>query len=176
MNTEEIYSKANNIKLAIFDVDGVLTDGQLYLGENGNEYKSFHVHDGLGLVLLLKNGFDVAVITARNSNIVSSRMQALGIKYLYQGQDNKETALLELKTKLKLDTEQICYTGDDLIDLPAMKHVGLKIAVNNAHSAVKDYSDWTTSKNGGYGAAREVAELLLTANGKMSNIVEQYLK
>ena len=102
-------------------------------------------------------------------------MQALGIKYLYQGQDNKEAALLEIKESLKLKQEQICYTGDDLIDLPAMKHAGLKIAVNNAHEYLKEYSDWVTNKKGGEGAAREVAEFLLNAQQKMSGIIESYL-
>ncbi len=174
-NKNKFLKTAKDIKLVVFDVDGVLTDGKLFLGENGNEYKAFHVQDGLGLVLLLQNGFEVAVITARTSNIVAERMQALGIKYLYQGQNNKEAALDKLIKTLNIQKQEVAYIGDDLIDLPAMKLAGLAVAVNNAHDYVKEYADFVTEKNGGEGAAREVCELILEAAGKLETICKNYL-
>lgn len=169
-------NKAQTIKLVIFDVDGVLTDGKLFLGENDNEYKAFHVHDGLGIVLLLKNNIDVGIITARQSNIVANRMQSLGITHLYQGQDNKETALLDIQSKTGLANKNIAYLGDDLIDLPALKHCGLKMAVNNAHPAVKEFCDLVTNNSGGNGAAREACELILQAQDKLQSTIDAYLK
>ena len=173
--TKDIQEKAKHIKLIVFDVDGVLTDGKIYLAEDGNELKAFHVHDGLGIVLLLKNNIDVAIITARESKIVANRMQALGIKYLYQGANNKETAILDLLEKTGLDNGNIAYLGDDLIDLPAMKHCGLKLAVSNAHDVVKNYSDCTTTNIGGNGAAREACEMILNAQNKLESIINNYL-
>jgi 3-deoxy-D-manno-octulosonate 8-phosphate phosphatase (KDO 8-P phosphatase) len=133
MNKKSIMEKATNIKLAVFDVDGVLTDGKLILGESGNEYKSFHVRDGHGLVMLLESGCKIAVITARSSKIVAERMAALGIEYVYQGEKDKGARLLKLIEDLGLQRDQVAYTGDDVIDLPAMVHVGLPIAVADAH-------------------------------------------
>ena len=115
---QDIIKKAEKIRLVIFDVDGVLTDGGLILGENGNEYKIFNVRDGHGLVMLLDSGCLVAVITARSSKIVADRMTALGIEYVYQGQNDKGKAIKELMEKLQVSNEQTAYVGDDLIDLP----------------------------------------------------------
>ena len=176
MISKATLDKIRKIKLIVFDVDGVLTDGKIILGENGNEYKSFHVHDGLGMVLLLKHNIEVAIITARQSKIVENRMQALGIKYIYQGQDNKEQAILDLLNKSKLDNDQIAYLGDDIIDLPAMKHCGLKMAVHNAHDSVKQYCDYVTTTSGGNGAAREVCELILNIDGKLDDYISQQTK
>ncbi len=174
MNSE-LNNKFKQIKLIIFDVDGVLTDGKIVLGEDGNEYKSFHVHDGLGMVMLLQSEIDIAIITARSSQIVASRMKSLGVKHLYQGQHDKELAYKDLKQKSKLDDKEIAYLGDDIIDLPAMKHCGLKLAVQNAHPSLKQISDYVTEKEGGNGAAREVCELLLQAQNKLDNIIKEKL-
>lgn len=172
--TELILEKADKIKLMVFDVDGVLTDGKLYLGENGNEYKAFNTRDGLGLVMLKNAGFHVAVITGRSSKIVSDRMEVLGISYLYQGQDNKHDALMDLLDKLELTPDEAAYLGDDLIDLPAMNRVGLSIAVEDAHPFVKESAHAITENKGGRGAAREVCEFLLQAQGKFEEILRQY--
>ncbi len=169
-----IIDKANKIKLVVFDVDGVLTDGKLYLGENGNEYKAFNSRDGLGLVMLKNAGFHVAVITGRASQIVSDRMGALGINYIYQGQENKHDALMDLLEKLDLSPEESAYLGDDLIDLPAMNHVGLSIAVNDAHPFVIKSAHAVTENRGGKGAAREVCEFILNAQGKLEDILQQF--
>ncbi len=173
--TPELIALAREVKLAVFDVDGVLTDGSLYLGENGNEYKAFNVRDGLGLVMLRDSGCELAVITARSSTIVADRMQSLGINHVYQGQDDKRVALLGLMEKLDIQPSQVMYLGDDLIDLPAMKKVGLPIAVADAHARVKEMAAAVTEANGGRGAAREVCEFIMQAQGTFADRLQQYL-
>ena len=173
---DEILSKAAKIKLAVFDVDGVLTDGGLILGNNGEEHKVFHVHDGLGLVMLKKSGMHVAVISARSSRVVSDRMASLGIEYVQQGQDDKCTALLSLTQELKVDLADTLYAGDDLIDLPAMTRSGLAVAVADAHPLVKEHAHWVTNRTGGHGAARGICEMLLKATGKLDQMIADYLR
>jgi 3-deoxy-D-manno-octulosonate 8-phosphate phosphatase (KDO 8-P phosphatase) len=175
MDKKALLEKAANIKLAVFDVDGVLTNGQLILGESGNEYKSFHVRDGHGLVMLLESGCKIAVITARSSNIVAERMASLGIEYVYQGQKDKGARLMKLIDELELEREQVAYVGDDVIDLPAMIKVGLPIAVADARPEVKEHADWVTEDRGGQGAVREVCELIMKAQGNFDKRIEAYL-
>ncbi len=155
------YLKAKKIKLLICDVDGVLTDGGLYFDKDGNELKRFYSQDGYGLKTIIKHGIEVAIISARNSPAVTSRMENLGIKYYYQGQQNKTIALNKLATKLKLTLDEIAYIGDDIIDLAIMTKVGWAIAVNNAIDSIKPYANYITKKNGGNGAVREVCDMLL---------------
>ena len=164
---QTVLDKASCIRLVVFDVDGVLTNGSLILGDKGDEYKVFHVHDGLGLVMLREAGLNIAVISARSTPIVAERMAALGIDYVYQGQSDKHTAITELMQKLDVNKDEIAFVGDDLIDLPAMSRTGLAIAVANAQPLVLERADWVTSKNGGQGAVREVCELILKAQGKL---------
>ena len=159
-NQKILLEAAAKIKLAVFDVDGVLTDGRLILGNNGNEYKCFHVRDGHGLVMLLESGCKVAVITARSSTIVAERMSALGIEYVYQGEQDKGARLHNLIDELGLKPEHVIYVGDDVIDLPAMTKVGLPVAVADAHDEVKNHAAWITKQPGGKGAVREVCELI----------------
>ncbi len=175
MDKKELLKKAANIKLAVFDVDGVLTDGKLILGESGNEYKSFHVRDGHGLVMLLESGCKIAVITARSSKIVAERMASLGIEYVYQGEKDKGARLMQLIDELGLQREQVAYVGDDVIDLPAMIKVGLPIAVADARPEVKENADWITEERGGQGAVREVCELIMKAQGKFDDRIKAYL-
>ena len=175
MDKKSFMEKAVNIKLAVFDVDGVLTDGKLILGESGNEYKSFHVRDGHGLVMLLETGCKIAVITARSSNIVAERMASLGIKYVFQGEKDKGLRLLKLIEDLGLERHQVAYVGDDVIDLPAMINVGLPIAVADAHPEVKNNAAWVTENRGGQGAVREVCELIMRAQGKFEDRIKAYL-
>ena len=172
---KEILSKAEQIELVIFDVDGVLTDGGLILGESGNEYKIFHSRDGLGLVMLRESGCHVAVISGRSSGIVSERMTALGIEYVYQDQNDKGKALEDLLGKLSIDAVATAYVGDDLIDLPAMRRVGLAIAVADAHALVIEHAHWTTKEIGGRGAAREVCELIMQAKGTLDSQIKHFL-
>ena len=173
---DHILDKAAAIRLAVFDVDGVLTDGRLILGSGGEEHKSFHVHDGLGLVMLREAGLKVAVISARSSAIVAERMASLGIEFVYQGREDKHASLSGLLQELDMAPEQTAFTGDDLLDLPAMSLAGLAIAVANAHPFVQEHADWVTTREGGRGAVREVCELLLRAQGRLDEMCRAYLR
>lgn len=172
---QEIFAKAKAIKLLICDIDGVMTDGGLFFGDNGLEYKAFHSRDGLGIKMLQRSGIPLAVITARTSDVVIHRMKNLNIDLVFQGQLNKVAAYEELRNKLQLSSEQIAYVGDDLVDLPVMKQVGLAIAVADAHDRVKDFADWTTRHGGGRGAVRDVCELLMEAQGTLEEQFGHYL-
>lgn len=162
----DIRERAARVKLAIFDVDGVLTDGKLWYSDDGRELKSFHVHDGFGLKRLIANHIEVAIITSRMSHMVTERTAELGIAHVYQGQDNKRACFEELLHALKLTPEQTSYCGDDMPDLPVMTRVGFSIAVANAHPWVRERAHWRTRHAGGDGAVREVCDLLLAAQGK----------
>ncbi len=157
---------AKKIKLVIFDVDGVLTDGGLYFTEDGAEFKRFNSLDGQGIKMLKNNSVEVAVITALDSMAVARRMENLGITYFYQGQADKTAAFNDLLQKLNMNADEIAYMGDDVIDLPVMTKVGFSIAVANAHDVLKQRADLITEKPGGHGAVREVCDLILKAQGK----------
>lgn len=162
----DILERAAKIRLAAFDVDGTLTDGCLWYGEDGRETKVFHVHDGLGLKRLQANGIEVAIITARISHPVSLRAEELGIRHVYQGQGDKHHCLQQLLEALHLAPEQAAFVGDDLPDLAPMNRVGLAVAVANAHPWVAEAAHWQTTRSGGMGAAREACDLILHAQGK----------
>jgi len=166
---------AKEIKLLIFDVDGVLTDGNLLLTNDNNEIKAFNTQDGLGIQLLQKTGIEVAIITGRKSNIVEQRMKSLGIKYVSQGSLNKMPAYEQLLKKLKLTDENVAYVGDDLPDLALIRRAQLGIATANANLFVQHHADWVTTKSGGQGAAREVCELIMMAQGTLDDIYNEYL-
>jgi len=171
----EINERAAGIRLVIFDVDGVLTDGSLFIDADGRELKAFHSRDGHGMKLLQASGVEIGVITGRTSEVVGHRMSSLGIKHVYQGQQEKLPAFLDLAGKLGLDHGQIAYVGDDVVDLPIMRRVGLAIAVQDAHVLVCQYAHWQTMKPGGHGAAREVCELIMTAQGSLDACMQQYI-
>lgn len=171
----DVIDKARHIALVVFDVDGVLTDGGLILGDDGTEFKVFHVRDGQGLVMLRNSGCRVAVISARSSKIVAERMNSLGIEHVYQGQNDKGRALDNLMKKLELESRQTAYVGDDLLDLPALKRAGLAIAVADAHPAVKAAAHWVTSVRGGHGAAREICEFIMEAQGTLQPAIRKHL-
>jgi len=172
----DIRERAARVKLAVFDVDGVLTDGKLCFTADGHEIKAFNVLDGLGFKRLLANGIEVAVITARLSHVVTERMAALGVAHVYQDQQDKRACLDELLHALKLDANDVAYTGDDLPDLAAMQKVGLAIAVANAHPWVRERAHWRTRLTGGSGAAREVCDLLLGAQGRAESELAAFLR
>ncbi len=172
---QDILTKAAHIRLVIFDVDGVLTDGSLYYDAEGRELKVFHSRDGHGMKMLQNTGVEIAVITARTSEAVSHRMEGLGIKHVYQGQKNKHAAFQNLLVKLDLNASQVAYVGDDVIDLPVMLCVGLAIAVQDAHSLVKHHCHWQTPSMGGRGAAREVCELIMEAQHTLEAQLRVYL-
>ena len=171
----DILEKASKVKLVIFDVDGVLTDGSLFLGDDGQEYKAFHSKDGHGMVMLQQSGIAIAIITGRTSNVVEKRMQSLGIKHVFQGQKHKLPAYEEIKQQLALADEEIAYVGDDVVDLPVMTRVGLAVAVQDAHALTKEHAHWITPSNGGRGAAREVCEMLMKSQDKLQAALEVYL-
>lgn len=172
---KDILSKAAKIKLLIFDVDGVLTDGSLIVGDDGKEYKAFFSKDGLGIKMLQQTGVKIAVITARTSNVVIHRMQNLGIKHIYQGQLEKLPAFEEMLEKLDITAEQAAYVGDDVIDLPVMLRAGLAVTVQDAHPLVKQHAHWQTPRCGGRGAARDVCELIMQAQGTLEAQFQKYL-
>lgn len=161
-----LLEKIKHIQCLICDVDGVLTDGLIYLDNTDNEHKTFHIQDGLGLVLLKKVGIEVAIITGSKQSLIDKRMRQLGITHFYQGQRNKQAAYDELKATLNLDDHAFAYIGDDLPDLPIMQHVGFSVAVANAVPAVKHIADWQTTLSGGHGAVREVCDLILNTQEK----------
>ena len=162
----DVAERAARVRVVVFDVDGTLTDGRLWYAEDGRETKVFHVHDGLGLKALERNGVKVAIITARISHPVSLRAEELGIAHVYQGQKDKRACLSGLLEALRLAPEQAAFVGDDLPDLPAMGIAGLAVATANAHPWVAERAHWRTRLSGGYGAAREVADMILAAQGK----------
>ncbi len=171
---EAVRLKAEKIKLVIFDVDGVLTDGKLLFDEHGNEYKRFHSRDGLGITLLRETGVEVAVISGRASKSVAQRMASLGIERIFQGQRHKLIAYESLRVELNLVPEQVAHVGDDLLDLPLMRRVGLSIAVADAHPSILPFAHWVTGKPGGEGAAREVCDLIMDAQGNLNRMIENH--
>jgi len=172
---KDILEKASLIRLVVFDVDGVLTDGSLYIGDDGQEYKAFHSRDGHGIKMLLSHGVEIAVITGRTSRVVEYRMKNLGISHVYQGKLEKLPAFQELTQKLGITEEQTAYVGDDVVDLPVMRRVGLAIAVQDAHPLVRQHSHWQTPNPGGRGAARDVCELIMEARGVLDDEMSRYL-
>ncbi|RKZ59244.1 MAG: 3-deoxy-manno-octulosonate-8-phosphatase KdsC [Candidatus Parabeggiatoa sp. nov. 2] len=165
---ETLLEKAKQIRLVIFDVDGVLTDGTLYLGDEGQEYKAFYAPDGLGIKMLQATGVIIGIISARNSKAVTHRMNSLGVQHVYQGKLDKLSAYKQMCEKLQQQPQQIAYVGDDLLDIPVMRQAGLAIAVANAHFLVVKQAHWQTPAAGGRGAAREVCELIMQAQGTLA--------
>lgn len=170
-----LIEKAKKIKCIICDVDGVLTDGTLYVDSMGNEIKAFQVLDGVGLKLLMFAGLEVAVITGSVTSIIDHRMQQLKIAHYFKGQVNKQTAFEILKSRLQLTEEEFAYVGDDLPDLPIIQRVGFGVAVANAVEQVKNVAQMITQKSGGQGAVREVCDFILHAQGKFEFALDKYL-
>jgi 3-deoxy-D-manno-octulosonate 8-phosphate phosphatase (KDO 8-P phosphatase) len=152
-----------NVRLVVFDVDGVLTDGRLYLSDEGSETKAFYTQDGFGIRRLLDAGLAVAVISGRESVAVAKRMSDLGVQHVIQGSSDKAASFHTLAGNLDISESQAVYVGDDVPDLPLLRRVGFSVAVSNAHDAVKAACDYTTVNAGGFGAVREVCDLVLDA-------------
>ena len=171
MNLPNIFSssvmaRAAQVKLMIFDVDGVLTDGGLYYGADGEAIKRFNVHDGLGIKLLPEFGIATAIISARLSPITARRAQDLGISHVFQGAQEKEVAFAQLLANTGMQAEECGYIGDDIIDLPLLCRVGFAISVANGRLEVQQRAHYVTRASGGDGAAREICEMLLLARGR----------
>ncbi|WP_374055179.1 KdsC family phosphatase [Rossellomorea sp. FM04394] len=165
----------NNIKLIVLDVDGVLTDGKLYIGSDRVEYKPFHTQDGMGISLAHYTGIKTAIITGRKSEAVSKRAEELKIKYVYQGIHDKLTVLEEIMEDMQISLAEVCYVGDDINDLPVLTKVGLPVAPNNAVSIVKEYAQYVTISNGGEGAVREVIDNILAEQYDYHSLIQDYL-
>ena len=174
LDPSELNKRAKHIRLAVFDVDGVMSDGRLYYTEQGTEFKAFYAQDGLGIKHLMKSGVEVAVITGRDSSIVTHRMQSLGITRIFQGREDKRATFDQLLTDLSLTADQSLYAGDDLIDLPLLARAGLAVSVPNGHEAVKKRVHWITPRAGGEGAVRDICDLLLEASGRLKSLIEDY--
>ena len=170
-----LRERATKIRMLVLDVDGVLTDGKLYFDHAGNELKAFHTRDGLGMKALQRNGIEVAVITGRKSEAVTHRMRQLDIEHVYQGREDKLNAFLHLLENAGLDAAQICFAGDDWIDLPVLLRAGLAVTVADAEEHVKEHVHWITGRNGGDGAVREICNLILAAQGKEQPILDEIL-
>ena len=162
---DSVMQRAAKIKLVLFDVDGVLTDGSLFFGDDGQEYKAFNSRDGLGMRMLQDTGVEIGIITGRSSRVVEHRARNLGITHVFQGCLEKLTTYNELTNKLGLAPDVVAFCGDDVVDLPIMLKVGLAVAPNDAHYLAKRHAHWVTPSDGGRGAGRDVCELLMVAHG-----------
>ncbi len=173
---QDVLERAATIELVVFDVDGVLTDGSLFLGDDGLEYKAFHSRDGHGMKMLQASGVEIAIITGRTSQVVRHRMDNLGIRHLFQGQLDKLPAFEQLLEKVQIPPRQVAYVGDDVVDLPVMRRAGLAIAVQDAHPLVKEHAHWCTPHGGGRGAARDTCELIMRARGTLDEQLARFLR
>lgn len=172
---QDVLQRAAQVRLVIFDVDGVLTDGRLYFDPEGREFKAFHSRDGHGMKMLQQTGVELAIISGRECNSVTQRMAGLGITHVYQGKRDKLPSFRAMLEQLALAPQQVCYVGDDVVDLPVMSRVGFAVAVRDAHPLVKRHAHWITARPGGRGAARDLCELIIEAQGGLDAMWEHYL-
>jgi 3-deoxy-D-manno-octulosonate 8-phosphate phosphatase (KDO 8-P phosphatase) len=175
MTSDDTLRRAGRVRLMIFDVDGVLTDGSLHYGADGESMKTFNVHDGLGIKLLQESGVQTAIISARRSDIVTRRAADLGIGHVHQGGHDKLTPFHALLETTGLTAEQCGFIGDDVVDLPILARVGFAVSVPNGRADVRLRAHHVTAAAGGRGAVREVCELLLRAQGNYDGVLAQFL-
>ena len=170
----DAIERAKKIQLIIFDVDGVLTDGGIYIGDSGELFKSFNCRDGFGITAAQKLGLKTAIITGRVSSCTATRARELKISAVKQGCMNKREAYKEIKSKFNLTDENIAYVADDIIDLPVFVQVGFRAAVGDADAEVKNFAHLITNNFGGHGAVREVLEFILKSQDKWQKIIDEY--
>ena len=170
----KIRRKAQRIKLLLLDVDGVLSDGRIVVDNEGEEIKYFDARDGHGIRLLARAGIEVGLLTGRYSRVVSHRARDLGIRMVYQKVFNKVDVYQKIKRRKRLTDQEVAYVGDDIVDLPVLRRVGLSIAVKDAWEGLKNKVDYVTEQKGGRGAVREVVEMLLHAQGKWREVTKSY--
>ncbi|MGQ9609806.1 MAG: KdsC family phosphatase [bacterium] len=170
-----VEKKAEKIKMIVMDVDGVLTDSKVILGTNGIELKSFNSKDGYWIRIAQKAGLKLAIITGRESDIVSRRANELNIEDVHQGVLNKLEAYQKIIDKYGLKDDEIAYIGDDLVDLPVLTRVGLSVVVADALPDLKDRVDYVTKNSGGHGAVKEMIELILKSQNKLDSIINKHL-
>ncbi|MCA1977821.1 MAG: HAD-IIIA family hydrolase [Thiobacillus sp.] len=174
--TSDLLERARRIKLIAFDIDGVMTDGTLFLGDDGQEYKGFNSLDGHGLKMLKASGITLAIITGRSSRVVTNRALNLGIDIVHQGAHDKLAVYETLCRELNIACEATAYMGDDVVDLPVMRRAGLAITVPAAPDLVKAHSHYITVREAGRGAVREACEFLMRAQGTLDAALAPYLK
>lgn len=185
--THSAEDRARRVKLLVFDVDGVLTDGQIIVVPDpstvtaedpigrGVEVKGFAAHDGLGITLARLGGLRIGVITKRQSQTISIRMRDLKVEFLYQGQSHKLAAAQAMAANAGVTLEQMAYVGDDIVDLPVMRVCGFAVATANARPETKASAHWVTTHPGGHGGARDAVDFILRAQGSLDRVIEQYL-
>jgi 3-deoxy-D-manno-octulosonate 8-phosphate phosphatase (KDO 8-P phosphatase) len=172
---KNIKQRAAAIEAIVFDVDGVLTRGDIVYSSDGSELKFFNVQDGHGFLLAHRGGLKTGILTARASGPVRRRAKELAVTAFIEGKTDKGAGLRELAKRLRVDLAAVCYVGDDLVDLPAMRQAGLPVAVANAVEEVKNHAAWVTHGRGGEGAAREVIEMILKAKGLWKSVISKYV-
>lgn len=172
---DDALRRAESVRLMIFDVDGVLTDGRLYYTDSGAEMKAFSTLDGLGIRMLMSSGIEIAIITGRRSEVVSHRARDLGISHVMQGVAEKRPAFLGLTASLGLAPESCGYMGDDLVDLPVLTRCGFAATTREAPEIVKRHAHFISTQPAGAGAVREVCEMILKAQGKLDAALAPYL-
>lgn len=173
--SDEITARASKIKLLILDCDGVLTDGRIYMMPDGDETKSFDVKDGHAIVMLQRAGIKVGIISGRKSSVVRARAKELGIAHLHEKAWVKTEAYEQMLNEEGLSDEHICYMGDDVVDIPLLKRVGLAVSVGDAVEEAKRFSHLVTARAGGRGAVREVIELIMKAQNKWADALARYI-
>lgn len=173
---QAVFELARKVRLVIFDVDGVLTDGCLFVGDDGQEYKAFSSLDGHGMKMLKSSGVELAIITGRTSRVVALRAHNLGISHLHQGVEDKLATFRQLIDTLQLTPDQCAFMGDDVVDLPVMRRCGLALCVPAAPPLVKQHAHYVTTLPGGRGAAREACELIMQAQGTFDAAMASYLR
>lgn len=171
-----LAERAKKIKLFLTDMDGVLTDGFMYLGDDGTDTRAFYLPDGFGMKLLMLSGVKVGVITTSKSPLITRRFERLGVDFCYQGVFDKHAAFHEAIEKTGCTAEEVAYIGDDLPDLPLIKLAGLGFTVANGHHLVKEQADFVTHNKGGQGAVREVCDLIMQTQGTLDLALEKYAK
>lgn len=175
MSSQPLSKRIQAIRLIAFDVDGILTDGGLYLTDSGEEFKRFNSLDGHGLKMLKATGVEIAIITGRTSRCVELRAKNLGITRLYQGVEDKWGAMQALLAEVNIQPEAAAFMGDDVVDLPVMRRVGFSITVPNSPQLVRDHAHYLTQREGGNGAVRETCELIMSAQGTLDKQLAPYL-
>lgn len=174
MNTE-VQERAARIKLLLMDCDGVLTDGRIWLFENGEEQKGFHTRDGLGIDLLHRAGLRSGIISGRTSKAVETRARTLGMSFVVQGHVNKVQAFADVLAEAGVLNTEVAYIGDDLNDVPLMRQSGLGVAVADAAAEARKHAHYVTKAAGGFGAVREVVELILKSQDRWDDLIKKYL-
>lgn len=173
--SESVLQCARNIKLMIMDVDGVLTNGQIFIRDNGEEIKAFHTLDGHGIKMLQQSGVRTAIITGRDAPSVGVRVKQLGIHFYYKGIHNKQAAYAQLCEAAGVSEEECAFIGDDVVDLPVMTRCGLPVAVPQAHWFIQQYAAYITTASGGLGAVRELCDLIMHAQNTLDDALKAYL-